>query len=65
MGVLTLEIFLILQCGDRFYTAESDVYRRQILTSKVNPRAVRAKDLDNYDNYMLIHFNTLTSYDIS
>ena len=34
-------IFLLLQRGDRFYTSESDVYRRQILTYKVDPRAVR------------------------
>ena len=26
------------QCGDRFYTTEFDVYRRQNLTSKIVPR---------------------------
>ena len=34
---------LLLQCGDRLYTSGSDVYRRQILTSKVDPHNVRAK----------------------
>ena len=41
MGLRPLEIFLLLQCGDRLWWAESDVYRRQILTTKVDPRAVR------------------------
>ena len=26
-----------IQCGDRLYTSESDVYRRQILTYKDGP----------------------------
>ena len=29
--------------GDRLYSSESDVYRRQILSNKVDPRAVRAR----------------------
>ena len=33
MGLRPLEIFLLLQCGDR----------RQIWTTKVDPRAVRVK----------------------
>ena len=37
MGLRPLEIFLLLQ-------SESDVCRRQILTTKVDPRAVRAQD---------------------
>ena len=41
MGLRPLEIFLLLQHGDRLQTSESDVYRRQILTTKVDPRAVR------------------------
>ena len=41
MGLRPLEIYFLLQCGDRLYTSESDVYRRQILTTKVDPRAVR------------------------
>ena len=41
MGLPPLQIFLILQCGDRLWTSESDVCRRQILTTKVYPRAVR------------------------
>ena len=43
MGLRPLEIFLILQCGDRLQSSESDVYRRQILTTKVDPRAVRVQ----------------------
>ena len=35
--------FLFLQCGDRLYASESDVYRRQILTTKGDPRAERVK----------------------
>ena len=45
MGLRILEIFLFLQCEDRFLTSESDVYRRQILTTKVDPRAVRGNPL--------------------
>ena len=44
MGVQPLDIFLLLQCGDRLYTSESDVYRRQILTTKVDLRAVRVEE---------------------
>ena len=43
MGLRPLEIRLLSQCGDRLESSESDVYRRQILTTKVDPRAVRAK----------------------
>ena len=43
MGLRSLEIVLLLQRGDRFYTLEFDVYRREIPTTKVNPRAVRVK----------------------
>ena len=39
MGLRPLEIFFLLQCGDRL----SDIYRRQILTTKVDPCAVRVK----------------------
>ena len=35
------KIFLLLQCEDRLWSSESDVYRRQILTSKVDHRAVK------------------------
>ena len=31
--------FLVRGAGDRLYTSESDVYRRQILTYKDGPRA--------------------------
>ena len=34
---------LLLQHGDRLYTSDSGVFRRQILTSKVDPRAVGVK----------------------
>ena len=43
MGVRPLEIFVILQREDRVYSSESDVYSRQILTTKVDPRAVEVK----------------------
>ena len=33
----------LLQVGDWLYSSESDVYRRQILTTKVDPRTVRVK----------------------
>ena len=41
MGIGLLEIFLLFQCGDRLYTLETDVHRRQILTYKDGPRAER------------------------
>ena len=44
MGLRPLEIFVLLQCGDRLWSSESDVYRRQILTTKVDPRTVRVKE---------------------
>ena len=43
MVLRPLEIFLLLQCGNRLYSSESDVYRRQILMTKVDPHAVRVK----------------------
>ena len=43
MGLWPLEICLLLQCGDRLESSESDVYRRQILTTKVDPRALRVR----------------------
>ena len=43
MGLRSLEIFLLLQCEDRLYTSESDVYRRLILTTKVDRGTVRVK----------------------
>ena len=41
MGLRQLEIFLILHGWDRLKSLESDVYRRQILTTKVDLRTVR------------------------
>ena len=40
MSLRPLEIFLLLQCGDRLESSESDVYKRQIMSTKVDPRAV-------------------------
>ena len=34
VGLRSLWLFLLFQCGDRLCTSESDVYRRQILTSQ-------------------------------
>ena len=44
MGLWSLEIFLLSQCAYRLQSSESDVYRRQILTTKVYLRAVRVND---------------------
>ena len=41
MGLRPLEIFKFFQRGDRLYTSESDVYRRQILTYKDGPHTER------------------------
>ena len=43
MCLRSLEIFYFFPCGDRLYTPESDVYRRQILTYKDGPRTERVK----------------------
>ena len=43
MGLGPLEIFKLFQCVDRLFTSESDVNRRQILTSKVDPSTGRGK----------------------
>ena len=45
MGLRSLEMLLFFQCGDRFYTSESDVYRRQILTYKDGPCTERLLDV--------------------
>ena len=42
--ILTLQMhgtLNLVQCEDRLETSESDAYRRQNQTSKVDPRAVR------------------------
>ena len=54
------------QCGDRLYASESDVYRRQVLTYKDGPRAVRvkptlAKAEQNKLSRILWHSMALTS----
>ena len=43
MVLWSLEIFYFFQRGDRLYTSESDVYRRQILTYKDGSRAERLR----------------------
>ena len=43
MGLRPLEIFSLLQFGERLKSSESDVYRRQILRNKVDPRTVMVK----------------------
>ena len=45
------KICSFFQCGDRLYTSESDVYRRQILTYEDGPRAERVKRWDIYTNH--------------
>ena len=42
-NLTNINIFTRKECGDRLYTSESDVCRRQILTYKDGPRTVRAK----------------------
>ena len=61
MGLRPLEIFLLSQCGYLLWTSESDVYRRQILTSKVDPRAVRVNPFSANHDYNCFHF-TMISY---
>ena len=41
MGLRPLEMFEFFQCGDRLYSPESDVYRRQIVTYKNGRSAKR------------------------
>ena len=41
LWVYSIINILLFQSGDRLQTSESDVYGRQILTSKVGPRAKR------------------------
>ena len=43
MGLRPLYIVLHIQLGDRFYTSESDVSRRQISENKVGLRVERAE----------------------
>ena len=43
MGLRPVEIFQFFLYGDRLYTWESDVYRRQIPTYKDGPRTERVK----------------------
>ena len=54
MGLRPLEIFLPLQCGERLESSESDVYRRQILTTKVDPRTVRVNDDESMDFFVFV-----------
>ena len=41
MGLRLLEILKKIQCGDSPYTSDSDIYRRQNLTCKVDPHTER------------------------
>ena len=45
MGLRPLAVFSFFQSGDRLYMSESDVYRRQILTYRDDPRSERLKIL--------------------
>ena len=49
-GSTAIEIFLLLQRGDRLESSESDVYGRQILTTEVDPRAVRVNTTRHWTN---------------
>ena len=61
MGLRPLQIFLPLRCGDRLKSSESDVYRRQILTSKVDPRAVELMMQPFSSQLILTAYTTDTS----
>ena len=43
-------------------SSESDVYRRQILTTKVDPRAVRVKGTNSYVFHLGHHINIRFDY---
>ena len=45
-GSTVIRNILLLLARDRLYTSEADVYRRQILTSKVGPRTERVTTQD-------------------
>ena len=55
MGLWPLYIVLLLKCGDRHLTSESDVCRRQILTSNVDPRAVKV----NIESQMVVKYDDM------
>ena len=63
MGLRPLYIFLFLQCGDRL----SDAYSRQILTTKVYPRAVRVTHILKSLSLFSVHFslNTKTGTNVN
>ena len=48
MGLRTLYIFLLLQCGERLQSSESDDFSRQNLTTEVDARTVRVKVLNYF-----------------
>ena len=52
-------MFYFFQSGDRLYTSESDVYRRQILTYKDGPRAERVKCNRQSDIWHSVRNHTL------
>ena len=56
MSTAMVDIVIIsVRGGGRLYTSESDVYRRQILTYKDDPRAKRV-NVFNFHNYVFILF---------
>ena len=58
MDLRPLQILVFLQCGDRLYASESDVYRRQIMTIEVDPRAIRVNHLTADPDYIrFCHFS--------
>ena len=50
----------ILVRGFRLQTSDSDVYRRQILTSKVDPRTVRVNDDDQECSQISFNYTQIT-----
>ena len=63
MGLRPLYIFKFFHCGDRLYTSESDVCRRQIQTYKGGSRPERSRS-DTTNTYMTSKHTlaVLTSY---
>ena len=59
-SIIYLQLF---QCGNRLYTSESDVYRRQIMMFKEGPRAERVKNSKaTFDLSHIITKQTLKYY---
>ena len=59
MGLRPLYFRLFFQCGDRFWTSDSDVYGRQMLKLKVDPRNERADLYSKRFRFILIQIRNV------